>query len=167
LILFKKIFLFNNKKYFCVNYFIDSENLLIPDRNIFTATELITLQPVYNYVLYQKLISLNSWSASFFPNNIQRKNDLVIKENNNTLRKLSEKILSGNLGEWLDEFFMKQTLKHWKKEFGEQSPAEFELNMRSRKNVSKHHPQGFQFQVLKRYEERIRAFEAMHQIKVR
>src|SRR4029453_8923510 len=52
LILFKKLFLLNSKKYFCINYFIDSDNLEIPDQNIFTATELTTLIPMHDYELY-------------------------------------------------------------------------------------------------------------------
>jgi hypothetical protein len=68
LILFKKIFLLNSKKYFCVNYFIDTESLQIPDKNIFTATELVTLIPIYNYDLYRKFYKENDWVKSFFGN---------------------------------------------------------------------------------------------------
>ncbi len=46
LVLFKKICLFNSKKYFCVNYFIDENNLEIIDKNIFTATEISFLAPI-------------------------------------------------------------------------------------------------------------------------
>jgi len=38
------------------------------------------------------------------------------------------------------------------------------VNMRSKKNVSKHHPQGFQFRVLNLFEENCRAFEERHQL---
>ena len=43
LILFKKIFLFNSFRNFCLNYFIDSENLYIPEHNRYTATEIVFL----------------------------------------------------------------------------------------------------------------------------
>ncbi|WP_201297583.1 nucleotidyltransferase domain-containing protein, partial [Flavobacterium sp. 9AF] len=36
LVLFKKIFLLNSKKYFCMNYFISSAYLEIEEKNIFT-----------------------------------------------------------------------------------------------------------------------------------
>src|SRR5687768_7852879 len=49
LVLFKKLFLFNSRKYFCVNYFIDTDHLEIPDKNIFTATEIVFLIPTYNH----------------------------------------------------------------------------------------------------------------------
>ncbi len=37
------------KKYWCTNYFVSSDNLVIPDHNAFTATELAYLIPVVNY----------------------------------------------------------------------------------------------------------------------
>jgi hypothetical protein len=59
LMLFKKIFLLNSKKYFCLNYFIDAESLEIPDKNIFTATEIAFLIPLRNAELCGKFLSAN------------------------------------------------------------------------------------------------------------
>jgi len=164
LILFKKIFLLNSKKFFCVNYFIDSDNLQILDKNIFTATEIVTLLPMYNYDIYLKFISENSWMKSFFPNAHARKEEGVAKVSNSSMKRFTEKILMGKIGEWLDTLLYRYTLNHWKRKFDWQPRNEFEVNMRTRKSVSKHHPQGFQFQVLKKYEERIRAFENEHEL---
>ena len=164
LIFFKKIFLLNSKKYFCVNYFIDSESLQIPDKNIFTATELVTLIPAYNYDLYQKFYEKNNWVKSFFPNSEPRMQNGTLRNTSPAVKQLMEKVLSGSFGEWLDKYFFRKTLSHWRKKFGGQPHHEFELNMRSRRSVSKHHPQGFQFQVLKQFEERLRQFEEQHQI---
>ena len=163
LIFFKKIFLRNSKKYFCVNYFIDAENLVIPDKNIFTATELTTLLPLYNYALYQDLFNANPWVRSFFPNSQHRPNGTA-RLSKPVLKHILEKSLKGKAGEWLDTFFMKMTLRRWKKEFGWQPQPEFEVNMRTRRNVSKHHPQGFQFRILNSYQERIQSFERQHQL---
>ena len=46
LVLYKKIFLLNSHKYFCVNYFVDTKHLEIAEKNLFTATESITLLPM-------------------------------------------------------------------------------------------------------------------------
>ena len=64
LVLFKKVFLFNSHKYFCVNYFIDTQTLEIPDKNLFTATELRFMIPVYNYPLYTEIMKSNSWISN-------------------------------------------------------------------------------------------------------
>ncbi|MBC8172449.1 MAG: hypothetical protein H7X71_00970, partial [Chitinophagales bacterium] len=52
LALYKKIFLLNARKYFCINYFIDTEDLSIPDKNIFAATEVITLKNMAGREVY-------------------------------------------------------------------------------------------------------------------
>ena len=70
-----------------------------------------------------------------------------------------EKILHGKLGEWLDTWCFKITLRHWKKKFSHFDESEFDLNMRSRKNVSKHHPQGFQNKVMELHQQKIKQLE--------
>ena len=42
-------------KNFCINYFVDSENLEIQEKNIFTATELVTLLPTFGREMYENL----------------------------------------------------------------------------------------------------------------
>lgn len=166
LILFKKLLLLNSKKYFCVNYFIGSDSLEIPDKNIFTATELITLLPFYNHTLYSNFFSANEWVKDYYPNAAPREG-FVLKEKESRVKHAMEQLLNGSLGEWLDRYFYKATVNHWKKKFPDLAAAEFEVNMRSRKDVSKHHPQGFQFRVLKHYRENCEAFEAKHGISLR
>jgi len=45
LMLFKKIFLFNSKKIFCINYFVDSENLEIQEKNVLSD---VPVDQIYN-----------------------------------------------------------------------------------------------------------------------
>lgn len=64
----KTLFVLRAKKYLCPNYMIASDNLEIQDKNIFTATELSTLIPLYNYSLYLELLEANKWMTSYVPN---------------------------------------------------------------------------------------------------
>ena len=68
LMLFKKIFLLNSYKYFCINYFITEDSMEIEDKNIFTATEVATVKGVYNTGLIKKFLESNTWVNNFFPN---------------------------------------------------------------------------------------------------
>jgi ribosomal protein L32E len=45
-------------------------------------------------------------------------------------------------------------LNRWRKKFSHLSESHFEVDFRSRKNVSKHHPQGFQRKVVMEMEKR-------------
>jgi hypothetical protein len=153
LILFKKIFLLNSKKYFCVNYFIDSDNLIVPDKNLFVATEIKFLIPVYNHALFKKFQGTNKWTDEYLPN---KKNQAFLKNEESKPSKIKyiiEKLLQNKTGDILDTIFFRITLKKWKRKFPEMNITDFDLNMRTRKNVSKHHPHGYQNKVLKAMEE--------------
>jgi hypothetical protein len=164
LILYKKIFLLNSHKYFCVNYFIDSGNLEIEEKNLFTATEAATLKPVYDSGIYQDFYKANSWVKDFLPNQTEQK----VIYNGNTRRpmaKVVERLLNNSLGDKLDALFMATTLKLWKTQFKDLGDANFELALKTRKYVSKHHPQNFQSRVLAALDERLKAFGEKHKMK--
>lgn len=68
LIAFKKVFLLNSRKYFCLNYFVDSAHLTLSERDYYTATEIAHLQPMYNFPLYLRYMNANAWIREYFPN---------------------------------------------------------------------------------------------------
>ena len=61
LALYQKIVLLNSHKYFCVNYFVDEHHLAIEEKNLYTATELSTLIPLYGKEYYPQLMMANHW----------------------------------------------------------------------------------------------------------
>jgi len=164
LIAFKKIFLFNSHKYFCVNYFVDTDNLEIPDKNIFTAIELTSVIPTYNGILYEQLMERNGWTGTYCPNFSLKDIEQIPMENRSVIKKVIENILSGKMGDRLDEKFFRLTLSQWKRKFKDFDEEQFDLRLRSRKNVSKHHPLGFQEKVLKSLEDKIKDFEYKFEI---
>lgn len=156
LIAFKKIFLFNSRKYFCINYLVDSNNLQIPDENIFVATEIKTLMPVSNKQQFETFLSVNSWTNDFLPNRSGYDcSFLSRKPTRKYFFRLLEFLLNGKLGDRLDKKCFELTLSSWQKKFPGFSKEEFDLNLRSRKNVSKHHPRGYQQKVLAELNKRL------------
>lgn len=148
LILYKKLFLFNSHEYFCVNYFVDEDHLEIEEKNIFTATEIITLLPKINNVLYNDLIKNNSWIKAYYPG-LFHKDPKIEKSKNTMAKKFGEALFRGKIGNKIDDYFMKVTLKRWKRKFGALSDEDFDIAMKTSTNVSKHHPNNFQKRVLK------------------
>lgn len=154
LILYKKIFLLNSRKYFCINYLVDENSLSIEHQNRFTATELITLVPMTNPAIYNELISSNSWVKSYYKS-IAPKNLKPIDIKRSGFQKLVEPILNTKIGDALDDFFMKVTLNRWKNKFGNMSQKDFNIALQTSKNVSKHHPSNFQKTVIKGFDDRM------------
>lgn len=143
LIGFKKLILLNSRNYFCVNYFIDEDHLEVPDRNRFVATEISTLKNVFGKTQHSEFNKANAWVNSFFPNAVL--SDSEAQEcRRGIVKQVSEWILSGSLGEKADIYFFRLTLRKWQRKFSHFNPEDFDLNMRSRREVSKHHPRGFQ-----------------------
>lgn len=148
LIAFKKIFLFNSHKDFCLNYFIDTDHLEIEDKNIFTATEVAFLLPTHNPALYKAFRAANTWADAYYPNHGLRCLEQCAEVEQGMFKRLGEWLLKGRLGEALDARFMRLTMGRWQKKFTHLEPSRFEVAMRSRKYVSKHHPSAFQDRVI-------------------
>ena len=149
LMLFKKIFLLNSKKYFCLNYFVDSQSLEIPDKNIFVANEIKSLVPISNKAVFEKFLLANGWTSEFLPNWTKYNSTfLEVQKPAKYFFRIVELIFDSRLGLVLDNFFFRLTLNTWKKRFLKKEGPDFDLNFRSKKNVSKHHPRGFQKKVL-------------------
>jgi predicted nucleotidyltransferase len=161
LVLFKKIFLFNSHKYFCVNYFVDTEHLQIEDQNLFTATEVVTLLPMQSSAWYDRFVQANHWAwARFYPNLPPRTADVSDAEVSRSVFKSAlEWLLGGRLGAWLDVAAMRGTVAFWRKKFKHFDAATFDSALRSRRYVSKHHPLWFQKKVLDAHAEGMRRWQ--------
>lgn len=167
LIGFKKIFLLNSYKYFCLNYFVTQDHMEIEEKNLFTATEIATMIPVFGNHVKRNFFDNNKWIKEFFPNFEIDVNENVPFNKTGTLKRFFEFLLSGKLGDRLDYWFMKKTINHWSKKFGHQfTEDEFLLTFKSGKNVSKHHPQNFQKKVLDTFESKLKEIEDQHQIEL-
>ncbi len=160
LMLFKKLFLFNSKKNFCINYFVDSENLEIQEKNIFTATEIVTLLPTFGKDIYDEFYEKNLWVRKFYPNFPKRNNETVLDRKNGVIKSFLEKILRKKLGDKIDDFAMDLFEKFNRTKYKNYDQEEFKLAFKSSKRESKHHPKFFQKKVLEEFDQRIKSIEA-------
>lgn len=143
LIFFKKVFLLNSKKYFCLNYFMSEANLTIAEKNRFTATECITLLPMAGKNAFQQLLKQNSWVLANFPNFKRTEDGKIIEYT--IFKKISEKLLKEKFGDFLERNFMKITQKHQQIKFKKRiKKSEFDLAFKGNKSTSKHHPKNHQ-----------------------
>ncbi|MEO4006800.1 MULTISPECIES: nucleotidyltransferase domain-containing protein [unclassified Flavobacterium] len=166
LVLYKKLFLFNSKKYFCVNYFITADNLEIEEKNRFTATEIVTLIPLYGK---EKLIAFyesNQWVRSFFPNKTQTDSDSIRPIKKKKITAAFERFLSGSIGRRIEQLTFKTTFWFWKLKFERKLASEFSIAFKSSKRVSKHHPSNFQKKIIDALNQKYDDLNATHHIQL-
>lgn len=165
LVLYKKIFLLNSKKYFCVNYFISEDQLEISEQNLFTATEIATLIPLYGKDTFKDFLVANPWATPYFPNKPIPKMSTIRETEKSSFSKLIEKLFDGNFGLKVDQYLQKLTLKKWRRKFKHLAQEDFSIAMKSTRHVSKHHPQNYQNKVTKRLKERLEEVTQQYNLK--
>jgi hypothetical protein len=154
LVAYKKFRLLNSRKYFCLNYFVDTNNLEIRDKNIFTFMELFHLMPVFSeHNTLGDFFKANAWMEYYFP--AFRVPALDASQASNARKNRTEKLLAGRWGDMLEHLAHRLTLKRWRKKFAHFNSEKFELTMRSTIGVSKHHPRDFQSRVLLVYADKL------------
>jgi hypothetical protein len=154
LALYKRIVLKNSHKYFCANYFIDTDHMEIEEKNLFTATELATLIPLWGHEYYRSLMSENlHWVNKIFPNFSPKSTQL--SESKNSRRKIiGEKLLDICLGNVGDRLLMKVAALRWNKLYHKSYPEkDFSIAFKTKPHVSKNHPRNFQKSVMDSYGE--------------
>jgi hypothetical protein len=162
LVFYKRVFLKNSHKHFCVNYFVDERNLAIPERNIFTATELATVLPLTGAYCFSRLIEGNqSWLSTFFPN-MELLGSCATDCDKISLKKIMlEAILNICCAPLLNKLFKRMTLARWRKGYAhEYSEEDFKLAFKSTDGVSKNHPRNFQKKIILEFEHRIQAINS-------
>ena len=165
LIAYKKIFLLNSKKYFCVNYFMSTNALEVAERNRFTATEFVTLIPMNGNGVYCDLKKKNTWVLDYYPHFITQ-NKISEPINKKVIKRILEYIFKGSLGNRLDGYFMKLTKNQQQKKFTKLGKSDYDIAFKGKKNISKHHPDNHQKRVINLLNDNIIAFNKKHQFSI-
>ena len=147
LVLYKKIFLFNLYKRFCINYYITEDFLEIEEKNRFTATEIITLIPVTGKSIFSKFYQSNQWVLNYF---VKFTADVakVIAIKKSIASIAVECLLDNKIGSYLDQVIKRVFIKKWQSKFNYLNDDDLQIALKSTANVSKHHPLNFQKKVL-------------------
>jgi hypothetical protein len=159
--LFKKLtYLAGRQHWFCMNYYVDEESLLIEEKNIFTAIELLTLKPVAGNGTLDHFFHVNAWHMDYFPNATRNK-DRKKFTRSSWYKKAGEWIFNNRFGDWLDNYLMKLTSKRWKKkeESYKTNIKGGRMGLRTDRHFSKPNPNYFQKKLLELYLQKIKQVE--------
>lgn len=163
LVLFRRIFLFNSLRNFCVNYFVDLNNLAIPDNNIFTATELATLKSMHGESTIQEFHKENQWVRDALPQGLFDPSKL--SDQNFYFKRVFERVARFVPLDGLNTWLMNISRARWKRKYSAlYDENDFDIAFRCNEGVSKCHPKFFQKKALDLLEDKIKAFEFQHDI---
>jgi predicted nucleotidyltransferase len=165
LMLYKKIFLLNSRKYFCINYFMSSGNLEVEEKNRFTATEIKTLIPFQGKAAFEVFYAKNHWVSDVF-GEFSPKLDSTEEISKPSGIRILERFLSTQAGNLLDSLFKSVTVSFWKMKFKEMAHDDFKIALKSTKNISKHHPLNFQKKVISSLNEKYEEIKKNHNIEL-
>ncbi len=156
LAMYKRLFLFNSHKYFCVNYFVDEDHLEIEEKNLFTATELATVIPLYGSKQYENLNLSNTWVKAFFPNYNPRSITNVPLSKISFSKGILEKLSDFIFGDRIEKYFRHKTLARWKRLYqSSYSATDFQVAFKSKSYAAKNHDRNFQRKIMDLYEEKL------------
>jgi len=156
--LFKKLpFLKHRNRHYCMNYYVDEAELLIEERNIYTATELVTLRTMAGNGCMQKFFEANNWAVTYFPNHRLENSENTPELKDGWLKKSAEFLLNNRFGDWLDDYFYRLTTRRWKlKEEQQRLNTKGErMGLKTSKHCSKPSPAFFHDWFLEKYERRL------------
>ncbi|HMQ60546.1 MAG TPA: hypothetical protein PKE06_07760 [Flavilitoribacter sp.] len=157
---FKKLtYLVGLQHQFCMNYFLDEDELELKDKNIFTAIESITVIPLYGTLPHRTFFDRNAWLNDFLPNAYPEIHlNGEINNRRSGFKRMTEGLFPGKWGDAINRFFLRLTIWWWRKKFKARGyPMEFfAQDFRSTTGESKNHPNDYQRRILRAYAKKLK-----------
>jgi len=149
--LFKKLtFLVGHQHFYCMNFFIDTSAMALPNKNRYIAIELLSLIPVYNLNLISEFRENNRWTREFLPNHPGPVNsDYLVPMRKSAFKGISRTIIELLSPQRLNRFLMKLTDFKWRRKWKKYgfSREEYERRFFSSEHISKNHPADYERKV--------------------
>ena len=155
--LFKKLtYLVHKQDYFCMNYYVDEQQLEIVDKTLYTAIEIVTLMPLQGDTQFEQFYAANAWTRDYLPNKIMRVSSakplkLIIAKS------IFEALFNNRLGNLIDNSLMHITANRWlKKTVAKKLNAKGKIMaLEVDKHFAKPDPGNFHSKLLMQYESKI------------
>jgi hypothetical protein len=148
------------EKYFCPNYIITENNLLITDRNVYTAMEIATLIPLYNKQEYERFLAENSWIKHYFPHYRMNLPEKTFGYKKHFLKK----VWDNEFFSWLDKKLFQFYKNRFMYKVRKGKIVAFDNDMVITQNDFKLHLSGHRKRILQKFENNIQQFEERYDV---
>lgn len=154
---FKKLtFLVNKEHLFCMNYYIDEQQLEIAEKNLYTAIEIATLIPLQGDTVFDSFFALNAWTRNYLPNkNMRIACAKPVKPR--LFKSFIEMLFNNPAGNAVDNLLMRVTAARWLKKTEQKKVNSHGIimGMETDKHFAKPDPKNFQSKLLLRHYARV------------
>ncbi|MGZ3764606.1 MAG: nucleotidyltransferase domain-containing protein [Mucilaginibacter sp.] len=154
---FKKLtFLVNKQHYFCMNYYIDEQEMQIREKNIYTAIEIATLIPLHGDAVFEQFYLTNAWTRDYLPHKCLRLSTAKPVKSS-VLKKLTEILFNNVVGDLIDTLLMKITSKRWlkKMQMKKLNTRGIIMALDADKHYAKPDPRNFQEKLIVKYQNKV------------
>ncbi len=105
----------------CPNYFLSEQALSFPERNLYTAHEIVQMVPLSGMIIYDRLLTANRWVKKYLPNSgiISRSvtnPEKALPKSVKGARWLGEVALRTPPGSWLERWEMNRKIRRFSQE---------------------------------------------------
>jgi hypothetical protein len=90
----------------CPNYLLDQDALALPERDAYTARELLQMRPLAGHDVYSRMLEVNPWWFDLLPN--WRPDPRDEKRARGFLQRLGESALGGRMGDALERWLLRR-----------------------------------------------------------
>jgi hypothetical protein len=108
----------------CPNYLLSGSALALPDRDPYTARELLQMRPVAGHDVYARMLAANAWRRALLPN--WQVESPPVPERRSPFTRAGERLLSGRLGDVLERRLLRRKGAELRREAGGNSEAVFD-----------------------------------------
>jgi hypothetical protein len=159
LIAFKKVFLFNRKRFFCLNYFATTDCPTLETRNLFVATEIAHLKPLHNSALCMEFLRTNNWIKEFFPNfRIADIHFPAVHDRKSHVQRVIERMISVLPLDRIDDELLRMMERVWARRYPEYDKTTRDRIFRCSKTESRAYVGNYEEKILALYRDRLRTF---------
>jgi hypothetical protein len=108
----------------CPNYLLSESALALPERDVYTARELLQMQPVAGHETYRRMLRENAWCHDVLPNwEIEPRREA---EGRSLVARLGERLLGGRRGDTLERWLMRHKAAELREQGGGNTEAVFD-----------------------------------------
>ena len=156
--LFKKLtFLTGQQHCYCMNYYVDEAALEIQEKNLFTATELITLVAACGNGSLTRFFEANHWVEDWLPQYPTRPMTAPGHAKSGPVKRLLEWVFDNRAGDLLDNWLRRLTTRRWqqKESDGKLTDHGLPMSLKNDKHFSRPNPEMLQKKILSSYQDKL------------